>query len=262
MTLSLSATLMATVHEIFSGIQGEGLQVGTRQVFVRFHGCSLSCRYCDTPASRGGWPHACDVEREAGLRVFDALPNPLSVDDLLDAIRRVHAGYPHHAVSLTGGEPLLHRAVLDALIPALHREGIRTYLETNGVLAEELLRLEEMPDFIAMDVKLPSAAGVALWDDHAAFLAAAAERLGAALPARLQVKMVFGAGSADDLVRAAQLVAARDHAIPGILQPVTPRPDGPLPPTPAETLEAQRLVAQHLADVRVIPQTHVMLGQR
>ena len=45
------AAKTATIQEIFSGIQGEGVLVGVRQIFLRFHGCQLHCRYCDTPAT-------------------------------------------------------------------------------------------------------------------------------------------------------------------------------------------------------------------
>ena len=40
------------LSEVFSSIQGEGLYVGDRHLFVRFAGCNLNCQYCDTPDSR------------------------------------------------------------------------------------------------------------------------------------------------------------------------------------------------------------------
>jgi 7-carboxy-7-deazaguanine synthase len=254
-----------TVHELFSGIQGEGVLVGVRHLFVRFHGCPLACAYCDTPASRERIPTACAVERAAGTREFDLLPNPLFADDLLGLIHALFADYPHHAVALTGGEPLLHWDALNVLMPELHREKIPTYLETNGCLPDELLRLDEAPTYLAMDMKLPTATGgPALWEAHAAFLDAALERMahGPSLRERLQVKLVFAAGSLPDVAHAAELIAMRCRDLSCVLQPVTLRPGGPAAPTPAETLDAQRLAAEHLRDVRVIPQTHVLLGQR
>ncbi|HOF89701.1 MAG TPA: 7-carboxy-7-deazaguanine synthase QueE [Armatimonadota bacterium] len=255
--------LVATLHEIFSGIQGEGVLVGVRQLFVRFHGCQLACAYCDTPASRRAFPAVCLVENAPGAREFTALSNPLDVADVLDLIRALSGGYPHHSVAVTGGEPLLHGDALNALLPALHREGIATYLETNGALADALRRLDEPPTHLAMDIKLPGATGgPALWDDHAAFLDAALERMDLRPPGALQVKLVFAAGCLGEIARAAALIADRRRDLPTVLQPVTPRPGGPPAPPPGETLEAQRLAAAALCDVRVIPQTHVMLGQR
>ncbi len=259
MSLFSTGRVAATLHELFSGIQGEGLLVGVRQLFVRFHGCPLRCAYCDTPASRAAFPAACQVETAPGSRVFDALPNPLFADDLVGLARALFTAYPHHSVALTGGEPLRHWEALNILMPELHREGIATYLETNGMLPDELWRLDEMPTHLVMDIKLPSATGcLALWDAHAAFLDAALARRATGL----QVKLVFATGSGDDIARAAALVAARDASIPCILQPVTPRPGGPAAPTAADTLDAQARAAAHLRDVRVIPQTHVLLGQR
>lgn len=257
----------AIIQEVFSAIQGEGTLVGQRQIFVRFHGCNLTCAFCDTPASQGAPPEWCAVERQAGGREMDAVANPLAVPTVLDAVRRLQQDYPHHSISLTGGEPLLRTAYLDALLPALHAEGWRSFLETNGTLAEAFAVLACAPDYVAMDIKLPSASGQApCWGAHAAFLDAAVARLSPAgeraLLERLQVKVVFGENSLAEIPRAAELIAAVHPAIPCILQPLTPHAGGPSAPAVATVLEAQRLAARLLNDVRVIPQTHVLLGQR
>ena len=256
----------AVIHEIFSGIQGEGVLVGLRQIFVRFHGCNLDCAFCDTPASQGTAPELCAIEQQAGSRTLSYARNPLSVSTVREALGRLQVGYAHHAVSLTGGEPLLHVPFLNALLPALHDDHLHSMLETNGTLAGAFTLLARTPDYIAMDIKLPSATGLApQWAAHSAFLQEAVARL---LPAgvralrdRLQVKLVFSEDSLRDVLQASELMAACHPDIPCILQPLTPHTGGPPTPCAATVLEAQRLAARVLSDVRVIPQTHVRLGQ-
>jgi 7-carboxy-7-deazaguanine synthase len=258
----MPAELMATVHEIFSGIQGEGTCVGQRQVFVRFSGCHANCRYCDTPAAREQTPLLATVEQSAGSRVLTLVPNPMGVRQVRDYVLTLQQGYPHHAVSLTGGEPLCQPTFVGALIRVLRRAGVRTYLETNGLLPEAFTGLATTPDYVAMDIKLPSVAGLGpQWETHAAFLTAAVARTGAAAPRRVQVKVVFGERCLKDVATAAALVAGIHKDIPFILQPLTARPEGPSAPGPETVLAAQARAAHYLADVRVIPQTHVLLGQ-
>ena len=36
------------IAEIFESINGEGMKAGELAVFIRFSGCNLNCRYCDT----------------------------------------------------------------------------------------------------------------------------------------------------------------------------------------------------------------------
>lgn len=264
MTTSANAITSAVLHEVFSGIQGEGIFVGYRQLFVRLHGCDLACRYCDTPASRKRAPATCAVELGAGVRRSDARANPVSVDDLCAVLMRLSEDMPHQAVSITGGEPLLHVAFLDALLPRLAELGLASHLETNGARPEALAALAAMPDHVAMDMKLPSATvQPSLWEAHAAFLEVAVARLGGVggLGDRLQVKLVFSDDSMPDILRAAEIIAALDPGIPCVLQPVTPKRRGPRAPRADQVLEAQHAAAQFLHHVRVIPQTHVMLGQ-
>ena len=55
----------AQLIEVFSSIQGEGLLVGCRQIFLRFALCNLDCDYCDTPFAPQA---ACRIEDAPGAR--------------------------------------------------------------------------------------------------------------------------------------------------------------------------------------------------
>jgi len=251
-------TNTAPVQEIFSGIQGEGPMVGVRQTFVRFLGCNLSCRYCDTPASRQPQESA-RLEQTAGERDFVLHKNPLSTVFLSETILRLSSRRAPW-VSLTGGEPLLHAAFLLELLPLLKDAGAKIYLETNGTLPEEMEKIADLVDFTAMDVKLPSASGQGdLFDLHRAFLRACrADRA----PERLCVKIVLtDETDSSELNGAAGLISSINLSIPLILQPATGASPEVRPPRPDQLLRWQGGLMKILKDVRVIPQTHKIMEQ-
>jgi len=238
----------ANVSEIFSSIQGEGLYVGRRQVFVRFRGCNLRCRYCDTPDSRGDGP--CRVEIEPGSGRFKTLRNPVDSDALLSAVGGLAGRVRHHSISLTGGEPLLHAGFLRQWLPRLPG-GQQVHLETNGSLPEELEQVVNLVDVVAMDVKLPSMTGLEpCYGAHLLSLQAAAGR-------QVFVKVVFGEATPDsELDEVARIVARVDPVLPVVLQPVT----GEARPGALRILSAQEYLSRKLANVLVIPQTHKAMG--
>jgi 7-carboxy-7-deazaguanine synthase len=141
----------ARVVEVFSSIQGEAELIGVRQVFLRFFGCNLRCAWCDSPESLTGPLAPGRVEQTPGLADFAPLPNPAPLDAVLEAVLHL-ARVPHHSVSLTGGEPLLHARFLERLLPELRRRGLPGYLETNGLLPGHLERVVGLVDWIAMDL--------------------------------------------------------------------------------------------------------------
>ncbi|MEI8013017.1 MAG: 7-carboxy-7-deazaguanine synthase QueE, partial [Candidatus Omnitrophota bacterium] len=144
----------ASIVEVFRSIQGEGKYVGVPQVFIRFAGCNLHCQWCDTS-------HARD-KNQAGVREYTA-------EDLWHAIEDLWLGC--HSVVLTGGEPLVQAEFLLEFLPILEAHRIPVFLETNGTLPEELKKILDDVDIVAMDVKLPSSTGMApLWEDHVRFL--------------------------------------------------------------------------------------------
>src|SRR5262249_61048866 len=103
----------ANVSELFVSFQGEGVHAGRRQLFVRFAGCPLRCRWCDTPDSL--LPVAeCRVLGADGAR---RLPNPFSAEALEAEVGALRASSPPlHAMAVTGGEPLAQVEVLVAWV--------------------------------------------------------------------------------------------------------------------------------------------------
>jgi 7-carboxy-7-deazaguanine synthase (Cx14CxxC type) len=117
------------VKEVFLTLQGEGVQSGSRAVFLRFAGCNLwsgreqdresaQCNFCDTDFV--------GTDGEGGGKFGNA-------DELADSVERAWgSGVEGRLVVITGGEPMLQ---LDsALVDALHARNFRVAAETNGTL--------------------------------------------------------------------------------------------------------------------------------
>ena len=117
------------VKEAFLTLQGEGMQSGSRAVFLRFAGCNLwsgreqdrataQCNFCDTDFVGTDGP--------GGAKFASA-------DALADHVTALWGEGEERLVVVTGGEPMLQ---LDrALVDALHARGFRVAAESNGTVA-------------------------------------------------------------------------------------------------------------------------------
>jgi len=244
----------AGMVEIFSSIQGEGLLVGLRQIFLRFHACNLGCTYCDTEMHAS--PELCAMEETPGRRDFTQVANPMELSRLVALLDNWQRGWPgiHHSLSLTGGEPLLYRETLRDWLPVL-RNYLPIYLETNGILHGALADLIDLIDFISMDIKLPSTSGHSgLWEQHHEFLKVAGRK-------NTFIKAVISDMTEDwEIAKTAEMITSVSKDITLILQPIT-LTSGSVGISPLKTLEFQEIASSYLSQVRVIPQTHRYLGQ-
>lgn len=236
------------LQEVFASFQGEGLHVGRYHVFLRTAGCSLRCRFCDTPEAL---VRTREVRVHRGGRELHCEQNPVVPSRAAQWVGELD---PENRawVSLTGGEPLEQVAFLETLIPLLHPRSI--YLETAGVHAEEMARLRPLVQFVAFDLKLHSVAQEGdRRGDHRRFLASCrgVERIAKAV--------VNPHLDLDELESLARLVAEEDRTIPLVLQPETPVQGGAPEISFALLLEAHDRVRRHLPEVRIIPQTHKFL---
>ena len=108
---------------------------------------------CDTDTRRTEYV---TVERVAGSGIFEQVPNPLSVEQLIELVRAIDHKKNNKKISITGGAPLLQAKFLQSLMPRLAEDGHALYLETAGDLPQQLESLIEWVDVAAMDVKLSS----------------------------------------------------------------------------------------------------------
>jgi len=142
------------IVEVFDSIQGEGLFLGEKQLFIRFFGCNLNCRYCDTKLN-------CFTEYDP--------------EELISELRLYKDDY--HSLAFTGGEPLLQKDFLREIARLAAQENTKNYLETNGTLPDELEEVLDYFDIIAMDFKLPSSTGLKdFWSAHRRFLKVASRK--------------------------------------------------------------------------------------
>lgn len=250
----------ARLIEVFSAIQGEGLNVGTRQIFIRFAICDLRCHYCDS-AHTWVTPSEYRIEAHPGLRDFEVYSNPVELSTLLEFIEKQNIPGLHDSISLTGGEPLLHAPFLKEFLPEVRSlTNLPIYLETGGHRPEQLLTILPYLDSVGMDLKLPSVSGECHWQAHAQFLQSCHDS-----QTKVFVKIIISSQTdIAELERAANLVAQVSPEIVIYLQPVTPlevSEKAMFAPTPDQVLTWQALMKKWLKQVRVVPQTHKMLQQ-
>ncbi|WP_457567839.1 7-carboxy-7-deazaguanine synthase QueE [Desulfurobacterium sp.] len=129
------------LYEIFSSIQGEGLQAGLVASFVRFAGCPLSCRYCDTAEAR-------IAGREVSVEEIIARLEEQAIPDVV----------------VTGGEPLVQDEIGDFLFELSSRKWVRRiFVETSGLIfrrdilfSKVYFNLSPKPPSMGVDFSLES----------------------------------------------------------------------------------------------------------
>ncbi len=131
------------VMEIFGPtIQGEGMVIGQKTMFVRTAGCDYRCAWCD---SRFTW----DGSEKSTL---------MTAGEIVERLKAIGGTYFSH-VTISGGNPVLHKGI-GALVKAIKQEGWKVAIETQGSLWQDWLcdvdevTLSPKPPSSKMDVDL------------------------------------------------------------------------------------------------------------
>lgn len=101
------------VVEIFNSIEGEGKRAGLPATFIRLFGCNLRCSYCDSMYAVEGSNY-----------------KEMSISEILEVLDNFDC--PN--VTVTGGEPLIHKDIVEFL-KILCDKGYWVNVETNGSIS-------------------------------------------------------------------------------------------------------------------------------
>ena len=95
------------VTKIFYSIQGEATHTGVASIFIRLHGCNLSCSFCDDELHKGEYQE-------------------MSFEEIEKEISK----YPSKRIIITGGEPSIYN--LNSFIEYMQKRDYYISVETNG----------------------------------------------------------------------------------------------------------------------------------
>jgi len=228
--------LDAEINEIFESIQGEGIFVGVRQLFIRFSKCNLKCVYCDTPRKS-------DLCRNYVSGTI--LNNPVSSEYVSSLIKNVKV----HSISFTGGEPLLYADFIASL------EKTRPfYLETNMTLPDEAKKIKDIVDYVAGDFKIREALPSADYDEVVENTIECFRILRHNSRRVTFCKIILPEEfDVEEVINNAESV--KDYVICFVLQPVFGSKN-------IDILLALQKKLMDFSDTRIVPQVHKYLGVR
>lgn len=121
------------IVELFSSIDGEGIRTGQLCTFIRTYACNLRCIYCDSMYALEGNSYT-----------------EMSITEILTKCKELK----NRCITLTGGEPLIHKDV-DILITELLRAGYEVNIETNGAVDISKFIVDNPNLFFTIDYKTP-----------------------------------------------------------------------------------------------------------
>ncbi|WP_172251858.1 7-carboxy-7-deazaguanine synthase QueE [Saccharibacillus deserti] len=229
------------VLEVFGPtIQGEGMSIGRKTMFVRTAGCDYRCSWCD---SKFTW----DGSAKDQIRM-------LSPEEIVGELLALGGDTFDH-VTISGGNPLLLPQIA-YLVQLLRERGIRTAVETQGSRWQDwLVRIDE----VTLSPKPPSSGMETDFD----VLDDIVSRLGEA-PGRRDLCIKIVIFDEDDLTYA-RGVHRRYPDIPFILQTGNPEVAGEVQDHVSSLLKRYEWLIGRLSDLpdlkdaRALPQLHTLV---
>jgi 7-carboxy-7-deazaguanine synthase len=236
----------ARVSEIFTSIEGEGIFVGKKTLFIRFSGCYLKCRWCDTKYA---------LPLDSGT--------DYQIDEIKDLIIKELRPFTYK-VNFTGGEPLLQTEAVIELADFIRKHtNLKTYMESSCFDSELFSKVLPYIDICKVEFKTDDSKVVEdeeydnLISNEIKCLELAVES-NKATYIKIVVTNSTNLGSFKNLVYNISKKIKPSDILGFIIQPSF----GIDQPTVNKLLDTYDIVQPMFPDVRIIPQLHKEIGAR
>ena len=126
------------INDIYHSFEGEGIFVGCPQIFIRFQGCAIGCKNCD---SKYTWKW-----KEK---------NKISFEQVEEKVMALFQKYNISRISITGGDPLhlKNRAAVKKIINAFQKKFSISIEASGNCVVPDIF---DLVHFINFDYKTPS----------------------------------------------------------------------------------------------------------
>ena len=234
------------VSEIFTSIEGEGIFVGKKTLFIRFSGCHLKCKWCDTKYA---------LPLDSGTEY--------QIDEIKDLIIRELKPFTYK-VNFTGGEPLLQSdAVIELADFIKRRTNLKTYIESSCFDSELFNKVLPFIDICKIEFKTDDSKVVEN-EEYEKLLLNEIKCLELAVESNKTTYIKIVVTNSTDLESFKNLICniskkiKPSNIIGFIIQPS----HGVDQPTVNKLLDTYDIVQPMFPEVRIIPQLHKEIGAR
>jgi len=143
----------AEISEVFASIQGEGLFIGTMQLFIRFASeqkeVHTKTTRCDNTESGIFWLHTLPGKRNLKEK------SPITATKLFNELNRHFPLKQFFCISMIGEEPLQHADFLGIFLPMLRNDGLKTFLQTSAPSEKDFTKIFPLIDYLCLDLDIP-----------------------------------------------------------------------------------------------------------
>lgn len=236
----------ARISEIFTSIEGEGIFVGKKTLFIRFSGCHLKCKWCDTKYA---------LPLDSGTEY--------QIDEIKDLIIRELQPFTYK-VNFTGGEPLLQSDAIIELADFIKKQtNLKTYIESSCFDSELFSKVLPFIDICKIEFKTDDSKVVEN-EEYDNLLLNEIKCLELAVESNKTTYIKIVVTNSTDLESFKNLVYSISKKIePSNIMGFIIQPShGVDQPTVNKLLDTYDIVQPMFPEVRIIPQLHKEIGAR